>query len=122
MTLEIPSRPENIALARVAVSAFLAPLDLLVHELDDIKLAVSEAVTNSVSHAYPGGEGIIRIKARLEDFTLHLWIEDEGRCPPHSEGLGFTLMRECLNELAVTAGETGGTTVYMRKLFPGSKA
>ena len=55
MRMEIESRSENEEFARVAAAVFLSRLDPTVEELDDIKTAVSEAVTNAVIHGYGGG-------------------------------------------------------------------
>lgn len=56
MSLEIPSKSNNEAFARVTVAAFASGLDPTIEELADIKTAVSEAVTNSIIHGYEGGE------------------------------------------------------------------
>jgi len=50
--LNIPSRSANESFARTAVSAFVAQLDPTLEEINDIKTAVSEAVTNCIVHAY----------------------------------------------------------------------
>lgn len=59
--LDFPAISENESLARMAVSAFLLPLNPTLEELADVKTAVSEAVTNAVVHGYahaaPGGCG-----------------------------------------------------------------
>ena len=52
MKLEIPSRSDNEAFARVVVAAFASRLDPTLDEISDIKTAVSEAVTNAIIHAY----------------------------------------------------------------------
>ena len=56
VAIEMDSRPENISFARMAVAAFIAPLDPSVDEVSDIKTAVSEAVTNAIIHGYPSPE------------------------------------------------------------------
>ena len=65
MRMEIESRSENEEFARVAAAVFLSRLDPTVEELDDIKTAVSEAVTNAVIHGYGGGEGTIYIEIQV---------------------------------------------------------
>ncbi|MDP3044030.1 MAG: ATP-binding protein, partial [Bacillota bacterium] len=52
LRIEFFSRPENVGLARVAVAAFAAQLDYTISELDDLKGAVSEAVSNAIVHGY----------------------------------------------------------------------
>ena len=70
MKLEIPSRSENEAFARVVVAAFASRLDPTLDEVSDIKTAVSEAVTNAIIHAYEDKVGLITITARLENWKL----------------------------------------------------
>ena len=79
MQLEFPSRSANEAFARTAVACFAAQMDPTVEELNDIKTAVSEAVTNCIVHAYPDKIGKITLKARiLEGAVLDLSIRDRG--------------------------------------------
>ena len=61
MKLELAALSENESFARSAVAAFALPLSPTFSDLSDIKTAVSEAVTNSIVHAYKGGEGKIVI-------------------------------------------------------------
>ena len=56
MTLEILSKSNNEAFARVTIAAFVSSLDPTIEELADIKTAVSEAVTNCIIHGYEGKE------------------------------------------------------------------
>ena len=60
--IEFPSRSANEALARNVVACFAAQLDPTLQELGDIKTSVSEAVTNSIVHAYPNDIGRICMK------------------------------------------------------------
>ena len=62
MQLEFPSRSANEAFARTAVACFAAQMDPTVEELNDIKTAVSEAVTNCIVHAYPDKIGKITLQ------------------------------------------------------------
>ncbi len=52
MRIEFSSLPENVAFARVAVAAFASQLDVTLNDLEELKVAVSEAVTNSIIHGY----------------------------------------------------------------------
>ena len=65
MTLEFDSKSENESLARIAVASFLTEIDPTIEELNDIKTAVSEAVTNSIVHGYNEGPGKITLKCKL---------------------------------------------------------
>ncbi len=85
----------NEGFARVAVAAFVTPLNPTLEELADVKTAVSEAVTNAIIHGYenwggygrmgersvdmPENPGKVRLKCVLEGDVLHIEIEDHGR-------------------------------------------
>ena len=79
MKLRLPARSENEGAARSAISAFAAILNPTVEELGDVRLAVSEAVTNAIVHAYGGDEsGLIYISVRLyEDREISVEIADK---------------------------------------------
>ena len=59
------SRSANEGFARAAAACYAAQLDPTLDELADIKTAVSEAVTNSIVHAYPDELGIVTLRMRL---------------------------------------------------------
>ena len=65
MKLEFSSKSANEAFARISVAAFASQLDPTIEEIADIKTSVSEAVTNSIIHAYPSKDGIVKLRARL---------------------------------------------------------
>ena len=131
MQLEFPSRSANEAFARTAVACFAAQMDPTVEELNDIKTAVSEAVTNCIVHAYPDKIGKITLKARiLEGGVLDLSIRDRGcgiadvaqaRQPMFTtggaerSGMGFTIMESFMTSLQVTSKPGRGTTVHMKR-------
>ena len=79
MKLEMDSVSENESLARMGVASFLTKIDPTLEEINDIKTAVSEAVTNSIIHGYRDKKGIVEIKCHLretiiekEDEILHI--------------------------------------------------
>ena len=77
--LEIPALSENEAFARQVICAFAARLDPTIEELSDLRVIVSEAVTNCVVHAYKGCEGMIQITVRInEKGILKVKIRDKG--------------------------------------------
>ena len=79
MTLTFPSRSANEAFARAAVACFAAQLDPNLEELNDIKTAVSEAVTNCIVHAYRDTIGLVTIRCRiLPDSVLDVVVRDKG--------------------------------------------
>ena len=79
MELSFPSRSVNEAFARGAVTAFVLSLDPLVTELNDLKTAVSEAVTNAIVHGYRDTIGTVYISAKiLADNRVVVKIRDRG--------------------------------------------
>ena len=131
VTLTFPSRSSNEGFARAAVSCFAAQMDPTLNELEDIKTAVSEAVTNAIVHAYPDTLGKIVLKARiLEGGVLELTVRDWGRGIADVEqarqplyttggeersGMGFTIMESFMDKLTVRSAEGKGTRVTMRR-------
>ena len=131
ITLEFLSRSSNESFARTAVACFAAQLDPTLGELEDIKTAVSEAVTNAIVHAYPNTLGKVLVKARIcEGNILEVSVKDRGRGIPDVEqarqpmfttggeersGMGFTIMESFMDHLAVKSVPGKGTTVTLRK-------
>jgi anti-sigma regulatory factor (Ser/Thr protein kinase) len=95
VTLLLPARPENVAIVRHALGALGEVLEVDAQTLSDIRLAVTEACTNVVVHAYPdGSEGPLEVLATLagEELTVVVRDEGEGITPrPDSPGLGLGL-------------------------------
>ena len=86
VTLAFPSRSSNEGFARAAVSCFAAQMDPTLNELEDIKTAVSEAVTNAIVHAYPDSIGQVVVKVRIcPDQVLEVTVRDHGRGIPDIE-------------------------------------
>ncbi len=131
LTMEFLSRSCNEAFARAAVGAFIAPMDPNLEELSDIKTAVSEAVTNCIVHAYPGGDGTITLTCRVyPGRNIELTVEDHGvgipdvtaaRAPLFTtggqdrSGMGFTIMEKFMTSLQVESALGRGTTVTMTR-------
>ena len=94
LVLTLPARAENVAVVRHAFGGLGDALDVDDQILADVKLAVTEACTNVVVHAYPDGEGPMEIAAAIRDGRLAIAVRDEGRgmLPrPDSPGLGLGL-------------------------------
>ena len=125
------SRSANEGFARTAAACFAAQLDPTLDEVNDIKTAVSEAVTNCIVHAYPDSLGTVVMRLRLfEDNTLEIVIKDSGVGIPDVEkarkplyttggadrsGMGFTIMESFMDALKVRSVQGTGTTVTMRR-------
>lgn len=138
MKLQMESRSVNEAYARVAVSAFAASLDPTVEELNDIKTAVSEAVTNCIVHAYKNAVGKIYISVKIfENGEVQITVRDRGcgiadikkaREPLFTTlgsdraGLGFSVMESFCDRIFVRSAVGKGTTVTLRKRIRGKGA
>lgn len=131
--LEIPSDTRNVAFARTAVALFASQLDWTLDELEDIKVAVSEAVSNSIIHGYQLQEGIVHVRASYEEQELTIVVEDFGQgipdiaqaqeagyttIPEERMGLGFTFMHEYMDEVLVSSELHKGTKVVLIKRVP----
>lgn len=133
MEIKFLAISENESFARACVSGFCLNTGLSVDELTDIKTAVSEAVTNSVVHAYPNiNNGYIYMNIKIYKTHINIEIKDEGigidniekaREPffttkPNEDrsGMGFTVMESFMDNLTVSQNENGkGIVVNMQK-------
>ena len=79
MQVEFDGIGENEGFARVVVAAFVSQLNPTLEELGDIKVAVSEAVTNAIIHGYEKTRGKVRIHAKLQENRLIIQIMDSGK-------------------------------------------
>ena len=129
--LKFPSRSANESFARVAVASFASQLDPTLEELSDIKTAVSEAVTNSIVHAYKNEIGYVYISAEIyENRSVKIRIRDTGcgiedvtaalqplftTVGGERSGLGFSVMQSFMDYLKVTSKPGKGTVVVMKK-------
>lgn len=121
---------ENEAFARNAAALFMLKLDPTIEEVDDIKTAVSEAVTNCIVHAYRDSEGDISMKIITQGNQVEIAVTDFGVGIPDVEaarspffstksddgrsGLGFTVMESTMDKVEVISCG-GGVTVKMTK-------
>ena len=131
VSVDFPSRSANEGFARTAAACFAAQLDPTLEEVNDVKTAVSEAVTNAIVHAYPDTLGRVVMKLRIrEDHSLEIVVKDWGvgiadveqaREPlfttgsEERSGMGFTIMESFMDSLKVRSVPGKGTTVTMRR-------
>lgn len=127
---ELASVPQNVGVARLLVAMVAAQADFTVAEVDEIKLAVSEAVTNAVIHGYGGQpDKTVRVEIALANNHLEVIVADEGRgidditlamqpavsSDPDRMGLGFCFMESHMDSLEVESAPGRGTRVRMTK-------
>lgn len=133
MELRFMAKSENESFARASVAGFCLQLNPTIDQITDIKTAVSEAVTNSIVHAYPGKEkGEIAIKVTLfDDNKVMIEVRDFGvgiddlekakqpffTTKPNEErsGMGFTVMESFMDSLEVSNQKDGGLKVVLTK-------
>lgn len=134
--LEFEAVSENEALARVVVAAFISGLNVTVDELEDVKTAVSEAVTNAIIHGYKecGGTVVMNAVLKRESKDTNLLsveicdtgvgIEDvEKAMQPmfttgsenERSGMGFAFMEAFMDKVDVISSPNMGTMVHMEK-------
>lgn len=136
--MTIDSKSVNESFSRAAVAAFAAQLDPTLDEISDIKMAVSEAVTNCIVHAYPDSVGKIYIYAAvLEGSMFKISVKDKGcgildigqameplftTLGGERAGLGFAVMESFTDRISVRSKVGKGTTVTLYKRINGRAA
>jgi len=114
--------PESVGRTRADIAGFAAAHGVGPARIDDIRLAVSEAITNAVMHGYRDSSGTVHVTARYADGSLWISIRDFG-CgmqprPLESRhagmGLGLALIGRLVNELSLAPQVGDGTEVRMR--------
>ena len=136
ISLTIPAKAEYITLGRLALTgiARLWPEEMSQEVLGDLKLALTEACTNSVRHAYADGGGLVEIVYELHDDRLVVEVADhgEGFEPPAGAavlepaedaedvelaegGLGIAIIEALSDELEIREGDRGGSRLRFVK-------
>ena len=131
--LEFDAKNINEGFARGVVALFASQLSPTVSEINDIKTAVSEAVTNSIVHGYNGKDGKVILEAKIDDNRLDITITDFGigiddidmalqpfftsKSEEEHSGMGFTLMDSFMNNLYVKSNTPSGVIVHMQKVI-----
>ena len=130
------SVPQNVSLARLIVASMLAETDLLLAELDEIKVAVSEAVSNAIIHGYQNDPNqSVELAVHIVNNHLIVEVSDNGvgiadikqaMQPNYSQieermGLGFCFMQSFMDEVKVKSEQGEGTSVTLIKHLPVAK-
>ena len=133
MKLTFEAKSENESFARSVVAAFFAQLNPTVQEIEDIKTAVSEAVTNSIVHGYASKqEGEITIDCTLNVDKMTTLITDHGKGIPdvkramepffttlkngERSGMGFTVMQAFCDEVNVVSEDATTVVTLIKKV------
>ena len=136
VALKVKSIGENVSLVRMMASGFLYPYDLTLDALDEIKIALSEAVSNCMIHGYGDREDEeVTVTMEVEERQLTIQVEDHGigiadiaqaMEPAYSTreehmGLGFVFMQTFMDHIEVFSTPGEGTTVIMQNLLPATE-
>ena len=118
LSLSLPARAENVAVVRHAIGGLGEALAIDDQTLSDVKLAVTEACTNAVVHAYPDGEGPLEVTVHVRENRLMLVVRDEGRgIMPRTDspglGLGLPLIATLAEALELGTDSEKRTEVRM---------
>lgn len=132
IVLRFLSIADNVGLARVAVAALAGQARFSLNDIEEIKVAVSEAVSNAIIHGYRGRQdGWVEVRCELDHQGITVAVEDWGigiediaqaRQPAYSEdpermGLGFVFMESFMHGLAVESTPGKGTRVKMHRMM-----
>lgn len=132
ITLTFSSIAENVGLARLLIASVGGQLDLSLNDIEELKVAISEAVTNAIIHGYQSNpHHIVYLEMNTTTDTLKIIVKDEGcgisdveqamqpaySTDPERMGLGFVFMQSFMDELQVDSALEVGTTVTMIKHF-----
>lgn len=133
--MRLAAKSHNEAFARNVVASFAVEISPTLEEINDIKTAVSEAVTNCVVHAYKDGSGIVEIECKVDEKerSIEIVVRDFGKgiadvkqavepfftTSPEDErsGMGFTIIETFMDEMSVESTPGKGTVVRMKKVM-----
>ncbi|MCL1917573.1 MAG: anti-sigma F factor [Peptococcaceae bacterium] len=132
LSLTFSSKPENVLVARMLASSVGAQLDLPMNDLEELKVAISEAVSNAIIHAYSNTpDHTVAMDIHILNDVISVRVSDTGcgiedipqamqasfSTDPERMGLGFVFMKSFMDTLDVTSEPGKGTTVLMTKNF-----
>jgi serine/threonine-protein kinase RsbW len=126
VSLVIPAKAEYLVFCRLILVGLAQARRMEAETLADMKLAVTEATSNSIRHAYEDGDGTVSIRFTLEDEAIAIEVEDEGNgfepraarpfSPNTESGMGLAIIEALTDELSFATGADGrGSVVSFRK-------
>lgn len=127
VSLTIPAKPEYLAFCRLVLAGLAQVQTLEPETLSDLKLAVTEACTNAITHAYDEAGGTIVVRYLLDADHVDLEIEDHGRgfdsdsrpllpAEMRESGMGLAIIQAVVDSFEVSRGNDGvGSRVRLRK-------
>jgi len=129
MRLEVMAKAENISLARLTIASFAAQLDFTLAEIEEIKVVVSETVSNAIIHGYQRQQGIVVIEVIVYQNRMEITVIDQGKGIEDIElakepsyttdsermGLGLAFVDSFMDEFKIVSAPNQGTKVVMTK-------
>ncbi|MEL1136433.1 anti-sigma F factor [Desulfitobacterium sp. THU1] len=130
LKLTLSSLAENVGIARMLIASVGAQLDLSLNDIEELKVAVSEAVSNAIIHGYANDtDRLVDLIIEHNSESLKIIVKDEGcgiadveqamqpafSTDPERMGLGFVFMQSFMDDLQVESAVNQGTTVTMIK-------
>jgi serine/threonine-protein kinase RsbW len=126
--LSIPAKAEYIVLCRLALTGLARQRALHPEVLADLKLAITEACSNSIRHAYDGGSGTVAVRYELRGDRLSVQVVDEGTgfdpaAAPETDdeldegGLGIAIIRALVDELEIDSTSGSGSSLRFTKIL-----
>ncbi|MDR3270113.1 MAG: anti-sigma F factor [Peptococcaceae bacterium] len=128
--LSFSSRAENLSAARMVIASVGSQADLMLNDIEDLKVGVSEAVTNAIVHGYQNDpDGVVALMIQSDEDKIQIIVRDQGcgiadielamqpsfSSDPERMGLGFVFMKSFMDELTVDSQLNEGTTVTLVK-------
>lgn len=130
LTLNFSGVPENVGIARILIASIGAQLDLSLNDIEELKVVVSEAVSNAIIHGYRNDpEKFVALEIEFNNESLQILVRDQGcgisdieqamqpaySTDPERMGLGFVFMQSFMDKLLVDSVVDQGTSVTMVK-------
>ena len=134
LNISFPSKLVNVQTSRAILIGFLAELDLPMSIINELKTALSEAVTNAIVHGYNNDESkTVNVYFSYDDIGIKMVVEDEGvgienieaakeplfstKFEEERAGLGFTIMEVFTDSLQIESTLGVGTKILMKKYY-----
>ncbi|MDR5658921.1 ATP-binding protein [Serpentinicella sp. ANB-PHB4] len=128
--LSIPNKPEYVSIVRLTLSSIASKMGFDIEEIEDLKVAVSEACTNAITHGIKEEEKNFEILFQTYDKKIEITVYDKGKGylgsnkmekPDHSElkegGLGVFIIRSLMDQVEFSQNKGNGTIIRMTKFL-----
>jgi serine/threonine-protein kinase RsbW len=137
LTMTIPAKPEYVGVVRLAASGILSRMQFTAEEIEDVKVALSEACTNAIQYAYPTAakkSAAVTITLEPKRKAIQITVADTGKGfdtknPPSRKlhdndihmGLGLVFIKNLMDDVVVSSRKGKGTTIVMTKKVKNSR-